>query len=119
MSAAKLGIIPIDGVCGAKYRIRKVVDWLKSAELSPNNQLYLWYRQSDGRPAEEVSDAETNVSDYGYLLIALARVKDFYPEVAGDIDYAILTRIDTASMANSENAWTGWGSLQILCCTRL
>jgi hypothetical protein len=111
MSAAKLGIIPVDGVCGAKDRIRKVVDWLKSAELSPNNQMYLWYRQSDGKPAKEISDAETNISDYGYFLIALARVKDFYPEVAGDIDYAILTRIDTESMANSENAWRQAGGL--------
>jgi hypothetical protein len=108
ISAARLGILPEDGVCGAKYRIQKVVNWLKSARLSPNNQLYLWYRQSDGEPAGE---DETNVSDYGYLLVALARVKQFYPEFSGDINYSILERIATASMANSDVAWRQAGGL--------
>ncbi len=105
ISAGKLEIIPVEGYCGTRYRLRLIVEWLKSVELTQNNQMYLWYRQLDGKPAKELSDKETNVSDFGYLLVALAVMKKFYPEFAGDIDYAILTRINTIAMAEDEEAW--------------
>ena len=111
INAAKLGLIPEDGPWGARDRLQKVVAWLKTAELTDDGQMYLWYRQVDGKHAKELSNDTTNVSDYGYLLVALAAVKRRYPEFTADIDYAVLTRINTEAMANSEAAWRQAGGL--------
>ena len=100
IKAELMGILPKDGEWGADDRIEKVLRFLETRQISPYGIPYHIYRSS-GEPSGK---AVTNVSDSGRLLIALAMLKKYRPDLAGRID-AIVRRNNYELLANRTDAW--------------
>jgi len=101
LDAERLGIIPRDGEWGSTYRLNKVIEFLKTRELTSDGVPYLWYKSSDGKPW--VTEP-TNPSDSGRLLVALHRLWIERPEYRDDIEYIVKVRTNYAAIASS-NRW--------------
>lgn len=102
MDAERLGVISNAGPWGADDRINKVVNWLKTRELTADNLPYLWYDSRTGAPALDLSP--TNAADHGDFLVALHRLKEYKPELAETIDSIVKTRENTAILASYVSA---------------
>jgi hypothetical protein len=100
MDAEELGLLSRDGPWGVDDRIDKIVSWLQTRELTAENQSYLWYDYRTGRPAFDLSGESGNAADYGSLLVALHRLKEYKPDLAGTIDYIVKTRENTSKLAS-------------------
>ena len=105
LDAEKIGILPRDGPWGSTDRLNKIIAFLQTRQLTPNGISYVWYDARTGSPALGLSSDETNVSDLGFLLIALDKVKRERSEYAATIDYIIHTRENIAYLASSTTAW--------------
>jgi len=101
IKAELMGILPKDGEWGADDRIEKVLRFLETRPISPYGIPYHIYRSTDGQPSGK---AVTNVSDSGRLLIALAMLKKYRPDLAERID-AIVRRNNYELLANRTDAW--------------
>jgi len=101
IKAELMGILPRDGEWGADDRIEKVLRFLETRPISPYGIPYHIYTSTDGQPSGK---AVTNVSDSGRLLIALAMLKKYRPDLAERID-AIVRRNNYELLANRTDAW--------------
>ena len=101
IEAELMGILPKEGEWGADDRIEKVLRFLETRRISPHGIPYCIYKSTNGQPW---GDAITNVSDSGRLLIALAMLKKYRPDLAERID-AIVRRNNYELLANSTKAW--------------
>ena len=101
IKAELMGILPKDGEWGADDRIEKVLRFLETRPISPYGIPYHIYRSTNGEPSGK---AVTNVSDAGRLLIALAMLKKYRPDLAERID-AIVRRNNYELLVNSTDAW--------------
>jgi len=101
IKAELMGILPKEGDWGAYDRIEKVLKFLETRKISPYGIPYHIYTSTDGKPSGK---AVTNVSDSGRLLIALAILKKYRPDLSERID-AIVRRNNYELLANRTNAW--------------
>jgi len=101
IKAELMGILPRDGEWGADDRIEKILRFLETRPISPYGIPYHIYTSTDGQPSGK---AVTNVSDSGRLLIALAMLKKYRPDLAERID-AIVRRNNYELLANRTDAW--------------
>ena len=101
IKAELMGILPKDGEWGADDRIEKVLRFLETRPISPYGIPYRLYTSTKGEPSGKVI---TNVSDSGRLLIALAMLKKYRPDLAERIN-AIVRRNNYELLVNSTDAW--------------
>ena len=101
IKAELMGILPRNGEWGADDRIEKVLRFLESRMISPYGIPYHVYSSADGKPSKKDI---ANVSDSGRLLIALAILKRYRPDLAERID-AIVRRSNYEFLANRTDAW--------------
>jgi hypothetical protein len=102
LDAEQLGIIYRNSSWGADYRIEKVLSWLETMELTPNGVPYSLYDSDTGLPA---SNGETNISDYGNLLIALHRLQVCRPDLTERINQIVNSKINSAYMVSMFSAY--------------
>lgn len=98
LDAQELGLISDDGEWGADFRLAKVFDWLQTAQLTPDNQPYLWYDAETGQPGFSVSNEGNNIYDYGSFLVAMHRVATVKPHLADTVDHIVNNRFNTSSL---------------------
>ncbi|HIE15178.1 TPA: DUF3131 domain-containing protein [Candidatus Bathyarchaeota archaeon] len=106
IDAESLGILPREGEWGADYRIRKILDFLKSRPLTPEGIPYLWYSSITGKNA---TPQHANPSDSGRLLISLYLLKKHRPDLSTEIDY-IVNRNNYRLIASDTEAWKTTGA---------
>ncbi len=100
LDAKEIGLISSEGTWGANYRFEKLLSWLETMELNPNNQPYLWYETNTGLPAFSLSRAGNNAYDYGHFLVAMARASVSMPQFSERIFEVVLNRLNTGSLVN-------------------
>jgi len=101
LDAEKIGILPRTGDWGSTYRLDKVMNFLSTRTLTSYSTSYLWYSSNTGAP--QGSD-ETNVSDLGFLLIALETLRTYRPEYASAIN-GVIARENITRFASSSELW--------------
>ncbi|MBW2610635.1 MAG: DUF3131 domain-containing protein [Deltaproteobacteria bacterium] len=101
IEAELMGILPKEGEWGADDRIEKILRFLETRQLSPYGIPYYLYKSTNGQHWREDI---TNVSDSGRLLIGLAMLKKYRPDLAERIE-AIVRRSNYELLANSTKAW--------------
>jgi len=106
LDAEEIGILPRAGLWGSTDRLNKIMTFLQSRELASGDIPYVWHDARTGTPARSLSNATTGVSDLGYLLIALHRVKTQRPEYASTINAIVLERMNLTGLASDPVAWT-------------
>jgi hypothetical protein len=104
IDAQKLGILSSDGTWGADARIEKILTFLETREISPQNLPYYWYNSDTGLPW---GNGAGEVYDAGMLLVSLSNLKQFKPDLAGRIDYVVYDRYNYSALFRAVERWTG------------
>jgi hypothetical protein len=111
LDAEALGLIERDGLWGSTHRFDKVLSFLETRQLCPDDVAYLWYDARTGEPAWSLGDSSTNVSDLGFLLMALHKLKALRPEYANQIDEIVYQRENITRLARDPEAWKTTGGI--------
>lgn len=93
----RIGILPQNGTWGAEDRIDKILTFIETRELNPENLPYWWYTSDTGA----AEGGKFDITDSGRLLFALSNLKTYDPSLTDRIDSMVKVRMDYSSELNT------------------
>jgi hypothetical protein len=102
LDAKQLGILQDNGQWGFNNRVSKIIDFLKTRQLTNSSVPYLMY---DSRTGEPYQDAPSFCIDEGKLYMALYNLKNVKPNLAQDIDYIVKVRNNNTEIVPNPEIW--------------